>query len=854
VAPQGTAPVSRLEEVYSREAGRPLSQVGYDTLGTPAAVSIAQAGAIQDSYILGVGDQLIVELRGQENSAYRQRIDRDGRIILPKLGPILAAGRTFSDFRDALEAEVSRAYVSTKAFVSLGETHQVSVLVTGYVRTPGLRIVSALASPLDAILLSGGISKIGSLRTVQLIRNGTVRVIDLYAIVLKSSPVRLGMLQDGDRIFVPPLGATVAIAGSVRQPGIYELPHGASSTSGVALIALAGGTLLANAYDISKSMLDHDGTTRLIPIAKGAAVRSGEIVFVDPTRSVNLDRMTVLGAVQLPGMRPLSSRRTINELFHSGDELLPSAYTLFAVIARRDATTNAIVLVPFSVVRALSHIGSTPLQSNDTVYIFSAAEIGALTRTATKGTDGVSSPNATGTPVVPNLSIGSVGTGRALGTPVIANIPQEGTAAARGAAGGTAPGNGAPGGDASLDPRVSSSPRRGPLETAALASAATIAREQLTGNATPVAIPEESDDQLIAGIVNSLGVSQQTLVRVVSDHLVWVLDQVHAPGVYVAAEGTTFPEVVQAAGGVSDQADLSSVEVTSTKFDRAAGVSQTVRNNYTFDSDNFRTARVGALDVVRLRKVYTARTGDTVTVTGEVHYPGVFDILSDERLSSVLQRAGGLTDVAYPYGAIFTRRSAALHERDGNERSARELQDQLAVLATTPTQNGQQSDFGFLTNLIAEVRAAPTLGRVVVTADPVILASKPDLDVVLEPGDALYVPKRPSSVTVSGEVLNPGSFQFRSGLGFEDYIRFAGGPTQLANDDDAFIVMPDGSADTTQHSWLSFSNSGHIPPGSTIVVPRDLRPFNWTLFIQTTTQILSQLAVTAASVAVLRSY
>ncbi len=392
-------------------------------------------------------------------------------------------------------------------------------------------------------------------------------------------------------------------------------------------------------------------------------------------------------------------------------------------------------------------------------------------------------------------------------------------------------------------------------ESTALAEAQALARMEAGGIAPTAAIPTETDDQIIARITNKLGVSRQILLHVVSDHLVWVLDQVHAPGVYVAADGTTLPELIEAAGGASNQADLSSVEVTSTNFDRTAGVSQTTRNSYAADADSFRMARVMPLDVIRLRKVYVDRTGETVTVTGEVRYPGVFDITRDERLSSVLQRAGGMTDVAYPYGAIFTRRSAAIHEREGNERSARELQSQLALLATSTTQNAvqTQTNTSFLTALISDVRDAPTLGRVMVTADPVILASRPDLDVILEPGDSLYIPKRPSSVTVSGEVLNPGSFQFRSNLGYEDYIRMAGGPTQIANDDDTFVVLPDGSANPTEQNWLSYGNGGHIPPGSTIVVPRDLRPFDWGQFLKDATQIISQLAVSAASLAVLRN-
>jgi hypothetical protein len=252
--------------------------------------------------------------------------------------------------------------------------------------------------------------------------------------------------------------------------------------------------------------------------------------------------------------------------------------------------------------------------------------------------------------------------------------------------------------------------------------------------------------------------------------------------------------------------------------------------------------------------VYSDRTGETVTVAGQVRYPGVFDITRDERLSSVLQRAGGLTEVSYPYGAIFTRRSAAIAESEAHERAARELDSQIAALAATPvTASNANPSAGlpFLLSLSDRVKSQPTLGRISVTADPVVLASRPDLDLVLEPGDTLYIPKRPSSVNVSGEVLNPGSFQFRSNYGFDDYIRMAGGPSQIADRDLAFVVLPDGTAAPVSDSWLTFSNQGHIPPGSMIVVPRDLTPFDWGSFLKDATQIVSQLAVTAASLSVI---
>lgn len=871
VPPQIAAPPSRLEDLYSTRAGRRLQQIGYDALGVPSAVTIVESGAIQESYILGVGDELVFELRGQENSSYRQRVDRSGNVVLPKLNPIPAAGYSLGQFRAALESAVSKAYVSTNIFVSLGEIHQVSILVTGNVRTPGLRILSGLASPMDAILLSGGISKLGSLRNVQLIRGGTARIIDLYGIILKGGTANIGMLQDGDRIYVAPLGATVAIAGNVRRPGIYELPVGSPAITTKALVALAGGTLIANAYDLSKTSLDRDGTTRLVPTTMGGGVRSGEIVFVDPSRSADVDRVTLGGAIALPSTRPLSATRTTGDLFHSFGDLDPMAYTPFAVIARRSARSNSISLIPFSVIRALSKAQTTALQSGDNVYVFTLEELRALTRIATKdvntpyqpttpgmpaapggtatpgGTvtpDGTVTPGGTGTPAdtgtltTPNGAIGGLTSGDA-GAPLVG--------------GTTAPG-GARSTTGFLDPRDRAVLNNTSSETAALAEARALIRAESGGGPRPF-VPTETDTQIIVRISGTLGVPPEMLQHTVADHLVWVLDQVQVPGVYAAADGTTVPEIIEAAGGPLAQADLSAIEVTSTDFDRLAGVSHTTRNTYAEASPAFGNVLVQALDVIRLRQVYADRTGETVTVAGQVRYPGVFDITRDERLSSVLQRAGGVTEVAYPYGAIFTRRSAAIHEQEGNDRSARELQGQLAIVAASPatTTSGPGSGVAFLADLVEQVRDAPALGRVTVTADPVVLASRPDLDVILEPGDAVYIPKRPSSVTVSGEVLNPGSFQFRTDLGYEDYIRLAGGPSQSAYESKAFIVMPDGSAIPTEDSWLSYGSSGHIPPGSTIIVPRDLRPFDWGQFLKDATQIVSQLAVAAASLAVIRN-
>lgn len=165
VAQELKPPASRLETLYnsrlpvtrsqrrdqSIETAAQLLQFGYETFGVQPPNfwyqinnSINQNGAPQDSYILGPGDEVVVVLRGVEDQTYTQRVNRDGQIVLPKLTPVEAAGRTLGDFRTDLERRVAQTYISTNAFVSLGQLRQISVLITGDVRAPGVRVLTAL--------------------------------------------------------------------------------------------------------------------------------------------------------------------------------------------------------------------------------------------------------------------------------------------------------------------------------------------------------------------------------------------------------------------------------------------------------------------------------------------------------------------------------------------------------------------------------------------------------------------------------------------------------------------------------------------------------------------------------------
>jgi len=883
--PPTQQPPSQVEQLFSQRAGRTLTQYGYDQFGVGSPVPVTQIGALQDSYVLGVGDQINVVLRGHETVAYTATVDRDGRIILPELPPITGAGRTFGEVRADIAQRVARLMINTQAFVSIGTVRQVAVLVTGQVASPGVRTLTGLNTPIDAILLSGGILKTGSLRNVTLVRGRRHIRLDLYSLLGAGSFASVGALTEGDRIIVPPIGRTVAVAGLVNRQGIFELAPGASAITEESLVGLAGGAGIAGAKRLQKMELLPDGRTLMVPVTKNGIVQAGEILFVDFERSASTGFVQLMGEVSVPGNRSLSAAPTISSLIRDADDLTPQSYTLFGVVVRRDPRTNLQVVIPFSIARTFEKKEDLKLADNDIVYVFNQSEIAtlaaaasaALGNTASASQNPLSVLRSTGNSSISSGTSSQPQTGASGQSSSSSATPAGGSSAANAAmpvtAGGalSTPPSSLPGSIQTAAPSAgvatallagNAPPQPSTTPTASLPSTAApiagIGQAQATAGATggaaaTVATNKSSTVVSLDQIAATLGIPTVELVNASRDYLVTISGEVRNPGSYLAVADTSLASLIAAAGGAQREADLSAVEITSTLIDENTGVSRTVRNTLRVTGQDLASISLKPFDTVRLRPVFSDRNGETVTILGQVRYPGTFDITRGERLSSVLARAGGLTDEAYPFGTVFTRQSAAIQESDGNQRTARLLQDNIATAATEPSTIINPSGLSYVQQIAQALQSAPALGRISVTADPVVLATKPELDMLLESGDTVYIPKRPSTVTVTGEVLNNGAFAYKAGMDAHDYIELAGGENGSADDTLVFVVLPDGTARPEGSSWFSFGNGHDIPPGSMIVVPRDPQPFNWMVFTINITDIISKLATTAAALAVIQS-
>jgi protein involved in polysaccharide export with SLBB domain len=212
---------------------------------------------------------------------------------------------------------------------------------------------------------------------------------------------------------------------------------------------------------------------------------------------------------------------------------------------------------------------------------------------------------------------------------------------------------------------------------------------------------------------------------------------------------------------------------------------------------------------------------------------------------SLIDRAGGLSDTAYPDGVIFSRASERKQEENKYKTQARDLELKLADMLRTEDKDKKPDMAQVQTAqaLISQLKDAKAVGRITVEADPDILAANPDQDILLESGDKIYIPRRPLTVRVGGEVLSPAALQFRKGKAADTYIDEAGGTTYFADKDRAFVTYPDGSSSPLSISaWKQGVTM--IPPGSTIIVPRDPKPFDFLESAETISTILANIALT----------
>ena len=248
-------------------------------------------------------------------------------------------------------------------------------------------------------------------------------------------------------------------------------------------------------------------------------------------------------------------------------------------------------------------------------------------------------------------------------------------------------------------------------------------------------------------------------------------------------------------------------------------------------------------------------SGGYVKLVGEFANPGIFPISKTTKLSEVYQRAGGLSSTAYALGGVLTRESIKEVESDALSRSEAELSEMLASAVASGYLKQNSTDLVGLISLMTSISNAQPIGRLVTELSPLQIRTNPALDITLEDGDVIYIPKMQNTVTVIGQVLNPVTVPHEVGAKFNDYIKLAGGLKKESDKSKIYAVLPNGISIRRDKGismpllpFMPFNRSD-ILPGSTIIVPRKARPLDSLALVETVTPILANLSVTAASIA-----
>ena len=260
-------------------------------------------------------------------------------------------------------------------------------------------------------------------------------------------------------------------------------------------------------------------------------------------------------------------------------------------------------------------------------------------------------------------------------------------------------------------------------------------------------------------------------------------------------------------------------------------------------------------DLLTVKQIPEWGRREAVTLQGEVRFPGLYPLRRGETLAAVIERAGGLTDLAFPEGVVFTRES--LKERESQQIAA--LTDRLERdLATLAVQNSQASPTAVQSSsqslavgqsLLADLRKARPVGRLAIDLPKVLAANAASAtDILLNDGDLLVVPRRSQEVTVLGEVQTVTSHLYQRGLVRNDYVKLSGGTTKKADRSRVYVVRANGQVVTaTRIPWFR-GDRAEIRPGDTIVVPVDTERLPALPLWTSVTSIIYNLAIAVAAV------
>jgi len=352
-----------------------IKQFGYDLFRQPPSTfAPVDRVPVGPDYVIGPGDEIRLIVWGKIEGQWVLVVDRDGNIVIPKVGTIGVTGLTFKEIKDVLQRELSKYYTGFEMSLSMGQLRTIKVYVVGYAERPGAYTISSLSTLINALFEAGGPSKTGSMRDIQVKRNGkTIIYFDIYDLLLNGDKTNDIRLMPEDVIYIPPVGPLAAISGSVKRPAIYELKEEKTISDlvkmagGLSDIAFKGRVQIERVVDNSRQIVFETDLDN----AQNYELRSGDLIKVF---QVFLDKrfVRIFEAVQRPGDYGFKDGITVKDIINLAGGLKYYAYLKEAEITRVTPTlegpkTEKII---FSPEKALEGDPEHNIKLNEDDYIF----------------------------------------------------------------------------------------------------------------------------------------------------------------------------------------------------------------------------------------------------------------------------------------------------------------------------------------------------------------------------------------------------------------------------------------------------------------------------------------------------
>ena len=628
------------------------------------------------NYRLGPGDEVIIDIWGASQNTIRQQISPEGTINIQKIGPVNLSGMTVSAANDYLKNALNKIYnglnnttdPTSDIRLTLGNIRTIQINVMGEVVQPGTYALSSFSTVFHALYRAGGVSDIGSLRNVQLVRNGkNIATIDVYEFIMKGNTQDDIRLQEGDVVIVPAYDVLVKISGKVKRPMRFEMKKDENLAT---LIKYAGG-FEADAYTRSLRVVRQNGEEYEVNTVKDMdysiyTMRNGDVVTAEAILNRFTNKLEIRGAVYRPGIYQLSGKlNTIRELVHEAQGLTGDAFLNRAVLYRqREDLTSEVVQIDIKSIMD----GTSPnlaLMKNDILYI-----------------------------------------------PSIHDLEDRGNVTVHG--------------------------------------------------------------------------------------------EVAHPDSYPYADNMTLEDLIIQAGGLKEAASTVRIDISRRiKNPRSTADNDTIGQMYTFSlKDGFVIDGQPGFILEPYDQVYVRRSPgyqaqQNVAIEGEILFGGNYAMTSrEERLSDLVNKAGGPTNYAYLRGAKLTRVANASEKK--------RMGDVIRLMS-------RQLGEAMIDSLGIRVEDTFTVG---IDLEKALSNPKSNADLVLREGDVISIPKNTNTVTINGAVMVPNTVSYMKGKNVDYYLNQAGGCSDNARKSKKFIVYMNG-----QVTKVKGSGKKQIEPGCEIIVP-----------------------------------